>query len=85
LPQLNPLKRSGGRRFYRPEDVALVRDVQRLIEQDGFTLDGAARALRRGAPLAPQPSTALVNDTGAAADILPQLRAIRDRLARALG
>jgi DNA-binding transcriptional MerR regulator len=85
LPQLNPLKRSGGRRFYRPEDVALVRDIQRLIDQDGFTLDGAAKALRRGGSGPVATAAPPVTGHGSApADIRPQLRAIRDRLARAL-
>jgi DNA-binding transcriptional MerR regulator len=79
LPQLQPVKRAGGRRYYRPEDVTFIRDVQRLVEQEGFTLDGASRALRRGeAPVA----VATSGDAGA--DVLQELRRIRDRLARTL-
>lgn len=86
LPQLSPLKRAGGRRFYRPEDVALVREVQRLLDREGFTLDGAAKALRRGssasAIAAPRAHAASV--ATAPAGLVPQLRTLRDRLARAL-
>jgi len=43
---LNPLKRSGGRRYYRPEDVALVEDISRLVNEEGYTLKGAEAVLR---------------------------------------
>lgn len=43
---LKPLKRSGGRRYYRPEDVALVEDIDRLVNQEGYTLKGAEAVLR---------------------------------------
>ena len=85
LPELQPLKRAGGRRFYRPEDVTMVRDVQRLIDQDGFTLDGAAKALRRGtSSFAHTNSRVIAREGGAPVDMVRQLRAIRDRLSRAL-
>lgn len=43
---LNPLKRSGGRRYYRPEDVALVEEIDRLVNEEGYTLKGAEAVLR---------------------------------------
>jgi DNA-binding transcriptional MerR regulator len=43
---LNPLKRSGGRRYYRPEDVALVEMIDRLVNKEGYTLKGAEAVLR---------------------------------------
>jgi len=43
---LNPLKRSGGRRYYRPEDVALVERINRLVNDEGYTLKGAEAVLR---------------------------------------
>lgn len=45
FPQLDPLKRSGGRRYYRPEDVALVEEIDRLVNREGYTLKGAQKAL----------------------------------------
>lgn len=42
---LQPLKRSGGRRYYRPEDVALVEAIDRLVNREGYTLKGAMKAL----------------------------------------
>jgi DNA-binding transcriptional MerR regulator len=46
FPLLKPLKRSGGRRYYRPADVAIVRTIDRLINQEGYTLKGAEAVLR---------------------------------------
>ncbi|MEM7703020.1 MAG: MerR family transcriptional regulator [Pseudomonadota bacterium] len=43
---LKPLKRSGGRRYYRPEDVALVEEIDRLVHEEGYTLKGAEAVLR---------------------------------------
>lgn len=82
LPQLNPVKRAGGRRYYRPADVILIREVQRLLEREGFTLDGAARALRRGGKVSAT-ALAATNTVAESADQMT-LRHIRDRLARAL-
>lgn len=46
FPQIRPLKRGGGRRYYRPEDVALLRVIQRLLYKDGYTIRGVQRLLR---------------------------------------
>lgn len=45
FPMLKPLKRSGARRYYRPEDVALVQTIDRLVHREGYTLRGARLAL----------------------------------------
>lgn len=45
FPMLRPLKRSGGRRYYRPEDVRLVETIDRLVHREGYTLKGAKMAL----------------------------------------
>lgn len=44
--QIKPVKRAGGRRFYRPEDVDLLRGIRRLLYQDGFTIKGAQKILK---------------------------------------
>jgi DNA-binding transcriptional MerR regulator len=49
FPMLRPLKRSGGRRYYRPEDVQLVQTIDRLVHREGYTLKGAKQVLRGGA------------------------------------
>ena len=48
FPQLKPLKRGGGRRYYRPEDVALLQRVRDLLYRDGYTIKGVQRLLRDG-------------------------------------
>ena len=44
--QLRPLKRGGGRRYYRPEDVKLLRGIRQLLYGDGYTIKGVQRILR---------------------------------------
>lgn len=46
FPLLRPLKRSGGRRYYRPADVELVESIDRLVNREGYTLKGAEAVLR---------------------------------------
>src|SRR3984885_1206457 len=48
FPQIRPLKRGGGRRYYRPEDVVLLRRVAQLLYQEGYTIKGVQRLLREG-------------------------------------
>lgn len=48
--QIKPLKRGGGRRYYRPEDVALLQDIRRLLYSEGYTIKGVQRLLRDGGP-----------------------------------
>jgi DNA-binding transcriptional MerR regulator len=44
--QLRPLKRGGGRRYYRPEDLALLRRIHGLLYREGYTIKGVQRVLR---------------------------------------
>ncbi|PWR23724.1 MerR family transcriptional regulator [Zavarzinia compransoris] len=46
FPQIKPLKRGGGRRYYRPEDVALLRGIRHLLYSDGYTIKGVQKVLR---------------------------------------
>jgi len=46
--QVRPLKRGGGRRYYRPEDVALLRRIRTLLYQDGYTIKGVQKLLKDG-------------------------------------
>jgi DNA-binding transcriptional MerR regulator len=46
FPQIRPLKRSGGRRYYRPEDVALLRRIRRFLYQEGYTIKCVQKLLR---------------------------------------
>lgn len=44
--QVKPLKRGGGRRYYRPEDVDLLRGIRELLYTDGYTIKGVQKLLR---------------------------------------
>ncbi|MGK9169704.1 MerR family transcriptional regulator [Inquilinus limosus] len=46
--QVRPLKRGGGRRYYRPEDVQLLRRIRRLLYEEGYTIKGVQRLLKEG-------------------------------------
>ncbi|MDN3564254.1 MerR family transcriptional regulator [Paeniroseomonas aquatica] len=48
FPQLKPLKRGGGRRYYRPEDIGLLRRISDLLYTQGYTIKGVQRLLRDG-------------------------------------
>jgi DNA-binding transcriptional MerR regulator len=79
--QIKPLKRGGGRRYYRPDDVALLKGIRRLLYGEGYTIKGLQRILKeqgprhvqaigRGAPIGPQPSEATArHDAASAADM----------------
>lgn len=57
FPQLKPLKRGGGRRYYRPEDIALLRRISDLLYTQGYTIKGVQRLLRDGTDEGPQAQT----------------------------
>ena len=44
--QIKPMKRSGGRRYYRPDDVDLLRGIRRLLYGEGYTIRGVQRILK---------------------------------------
>ncbi len=44
--QIKPLKRGGGRRYYRPDDVDLLRGIRRLLHVEGYTIKGVQKVLR---------------------------------------
>ena len=46
--QVRPMKRGGGRRYYRPEDVDLLRSIRELLYTDGYTIKGVQKLLRDG-------------------------------------
>jgi len=82
VPLLSPVKRSGGRRYYRPEDVGTVQLIDRMIHREGYTLRGARLALEgKGKE---QPAPLPVASLGTESAILGELRAIRGELAVAL-
>ncbi len=61
--QLRPLKRGGGRRYYRPEDIALLRRIHGLLYGEGYTIKGVQQVLRNArkpeaGPSMPAPAAA---------------------------
>jgi DNA-binding transcriptional MerR regulator len=92
FPQLRPLQRAGNRRYYRPADVDLARRINRLLNEEGYTVRGVQKLLHgRGGDsgeLAAPPSSheAPSNQQPAASPTLDlgRLVALRDRLASAL-
>ena len=82
FPMLKPIKRSGGRRYYRPEDIQLVATIDRLVHQQGYTLRGARLAIE-GGEVKPVQDVRPAPEQGPA-DMVSQLQAIRNSLAAAL-
>lgn len=86
FPQLRPLTRAGNRRYYRPEDVVLLREIDRLLNREGFTIRGARQFLEnrgKGEP-APPAAAPLAPDVANEPAIAHYLRVLRHRLAGAL-
>jgi len=76
--QLRPLKRAGNRRYYRPDDVALVRKINRLLNEDGLTIKGVQKVL------ASKRSALDPDSTTGKEDIARELKTLRGNLAAAL-
>lgn len=91
---LAPLKRAGSRRHYRPEDVEIVKTINRLLNEEGYTIKGARKflaSLRKGSEIvevSPQSVSAARPSSGNGGEdndlILAELKSIRDRLSHAL-
>ncbi|MEM9436897.1 MAG: MerR family transcriptional regulator [Pseudomonadota bacterium] len=48
--QIKPVKRAGGRRYYRPNDMRLIGGIKKLLHEDGLTIKGAQKVLREKGP-----------------------------------
>lgn len=82
FPMLKPIKRSGGRRYYRPDDVQLLATIDRLVHREGYTLRGARLVLENGEVAGGGSTPSASEPVGE--DIGTQLLAIRNALAEAL-
>jgi DNA-binding transcriptional MerR regulator len=92
FPQVRPLKRGGGRRYYRPEDVELLRQIRSLLYEEGYTIKGAQKLLRGRRPragleepaAAAAPAPRVVSAARAARTVAPEarqrLKGVRDEL-----
>ena len=86
---LRPLKRSGGRRYYRPDDVAMLQRIRALLYDDGFTIKGAQKHLRSkgagdeggGAVQAASPAARPLAEAGSIlTEVQSRLAALRTRI-----
>ena len=60
--QIKPMKRGGGRRYYRPEDVEIIDAIRKLLHDDGYTIKGAQKLLReQGVKVVVQQTYAIQN------------------------
>jgi DNA-binding transcriptional MerR regulator len=80
FPQLRPLTRAGNRRYYRPEDVALVRRIDQALNRDGYTIKGVQALLK----VAPAPPVLTATMPTVADEFVGALVRIRDELKAAL-
>ena len=84
---LRPLKRSGGRRYYRPDDVALLERIRDLLYKEGFTIKGAQKHLsNRSGTSEPFEQVARGSDSlSEAISTLENARASLESLRKSLG
>jgi DNA-binding transcriptional MerR regulator len=96
FPQLRPMQRAGNRRYYRPADVELARRINRLLNEEGYTVRGVQKVLRdrndagtqpHATAVQPPPAFAMSDgpegDEPAGVDVF-RLIQLRNRLAEAL-
>ena len=83
--QLKPLQRAGNRRYYRPEDADLARQINLWLNSEGYTVKGVQKLLAGGkkaeVAVAAAPAPVALASTP---NVVPALASIRDRLSRAL-
>jgi resuscitation-promoting factor RpfA len=83
FPQIKPVKRAGGRRYYRPSDVALLEGIKQLLHAEGMTIRGVQKVLREQgvrhvAGLADEPSDEQVALEVALADLVEDAPAVME-------
>ncbi|NVD43668.1 MerR family transcriptional regulator [Qipengyuania atrilutea] len=91
FPMLRPLKRSGSRRYYRARDVALIEEIDKLVNRQGFTIKGAKKALSDRRAIDEEGKEASVfftegdsKSSPAEQDLIEELKDIRQSLAKAV-
>lgn len=87
--QIRPLKRGGGRRYYRPEDIDLLRQIRDWLYTEGYTIKGVQKLLRAPGAAASEPAPHAGTETGltqeqrtALTRLLDELTALRERILR---
>jgi DNA-binding transcriptional MerR regulator len=87
--QISPVKRGGGRRYYRPEDVALLRGIQNLLHVQGMTIKGVQKVLKEQGPkhvmgVGQDVELAVVSDKPDLKEIVKGLEKLRGSIASSL-
>ena len=86
--QVRPLKRGGGRRYYRPEDISLLRRIRDLLYSEGYTIKGVQKLLREGRGGKEDGADEVAEDSAAEAgesldqveDVTEEIKAVIDEL-----
>ena len=84
FPQLRPLQRAGNRRYYRPEDVALAKRLNQLLNHEGYTVKGVQKLLSGDGEAVAAPARQTAQSVPVQSQLIPALIAIRNRIAKAL-
>ena len=86
--QIAPMKRGGGRRYYRPQDVELIRRIKSLLHTEGYTIKGVQRMLGQGGvnrlPESMEAPQSAPVETLDLAQIVGELEEIRDLLKKSV-
>ena len=78
--QIKPIKRSGGRRYYRPEDIQLLTKIRDLLYREGYTIKGAQQVLKSGGASdksADTPSSSASTESAPAEKLMPSADIIK--------
>jgi len=75
--QIRPMKRGGGRRYYRPEDIVLLQQIRSLLYDDGYTIKGVQKLLRDGNQKKPRDQAVPVAEPVVAAEATPDISPAR--------
>ncbi len=76
FPQLKPIKRQGNRRYYQQQDVLIVRQIKKLLYEDGFTIEGARAQLSN----TPEPISQSVKANVAIKKVIADLESVLQNL-----
>ena len=85
FPQIRPLKRAGGRRYYRPDDIERLRLIRRLLYDEGYTIKGVQKLFKEQGVQALSAAAASAPSGGSTAEVGGRRRSQRRDFARSPG
>jgi DNA-binding transcriptional MerR regulator len=81
FPQLKPVKRRGNRRYYQQQDILLVRQIRKLLYEDGFTIEGARSQLSHPQPTnTPEPVSQSLKVNEVVKKVIAELQSVLQNL-----